>query len=77
MLLRAAADLNLNLQGSWMVGDMISDVLAGLNAGCKSILVQSGQPQAAEANIAADLAPVAPDLAASVDLILGERRAQQ
>ena len=41
MLLRAAADLGLELASSWMVGDLISDVLAGLNAGCRSILVGS------------------------------------
>ena len=43
MLLQAASDLGLDLAGSWMVGDLISDVLAGLNAGCRSILVSSGQ----------------------------------
>ena len=42
MLLRAATDLGLDLPASWMVGDLISDVLAGLNAGCRSILVKSG-----------------------------------
>lgn len=41
MLLRAAADLGLDLPRSWMVGDRISDVLAGLGAGCRSILVGS------------------------------------
>ena len=46
MLLRAAADLGLDLEASWMVGDLISDVLAGLNAGCRSILVESGQTTA-------------------------------
>jgi D,D-heptose 1,7-bisphosphate phosphatase len=76
MLLRAAAELNLDLKASWMVGDLISDVLAGLNAGCKSILVQSGQTSQAEADAVAGLAPIAPDLAASVDLILGDRRVQ-
>ena len=55
----------------------MSDVLAGLNAGCKSVLVQSGQTRAPEAETVADLAPVAPDLAASIDLILGEQRAQR
>jgi len=41
MLLRAANDLNLDLSQSWMVGDMVSDVLAGTNAGCRgSILMQ-------------------------------------
>ena len=44
MLLRAAGELGLDLAASWMVGDMISDVLAGLNAGCRSILVQTGRP---------------------------------
>ena len=44
MLLRAAVDLNLDLAASWMVGDLISDVFAGLNAGCRSILLESGQP---------------------------------
>jgi D-glycero-D-manno-heptose 1,7-bisphosphate phosphatase len=43
MLFQAAADLGLKLSASWMVGDLISDVLAGLNAGCRSILVASGQ----------------------------------
>ena len=41
MLLRAAADLHLDLATSWMVGDLISDVWAGLNAGCRSILLES------------------------------------
>ena len=45
MLLRAADELGLDLTASWMVGDMISDVLAGLNAGCRSVMVASGQTQ--------------------------------
>jgi len=77
MLLRAAAELNLDLGASWMVGDVISDVLAGLNAGCKSILVQTGPTSQAEAETVAGLAPIAPDLAVSVDLILDNRRARQ
>lgn len=43
MLLRAALNLDLDLESSWMVGDMISDALAGENAGCRgSILVATG-----------------------------------
>ena len=43
MLQRAARELNLDLPRSWMVGDMISDVLAGVNAGCAgSLLVETG-----------------------------------
>lgn len=42
MLLRAAADLNLDLQCSWLVGDILDDVEAGNRAGCRSILVDLG-----------------------------------
>jgi D-glycero-D-manno-heptose 1,7-bisphosphate phosphatase len=43
MLIRAARDLSLDLAASWMVGDNVSDMLAGRNAGCKaSVLVRSG-----------------------------------
>lgn len=43
LLLRAAAELDLELKESWMVGDMVSDLLAGKNAGCRgSILVKTG-----------------------------------
>ena len=44
MLERAAADHHLSLSRSWMIGDMISDVLAGHHAGCRgSILVETGK----------------------------------
>lgn len=43
MLLRAAEDLGIDLAASWMVGDSLSDVLAGKNAGCRgNIAVRSG-----------------------------------
>jgi D-glycero-D-manno-heptose 1,7-bisphosphate phosphatase len=77
MLLRAATELNLNLGASWMVGDMISDVLAGLNAGCRSILVQSDPTLAAEVGAVTNLARIAPNLSASVDLILGDRKVER
>lgn len=41
MLQQAAADLHLDLSTSWMVGDRVSDVLAGINAGCRSIRVKT------------------------------------
>jgi D-glycero-D-manno-heptose 1,7-bisphosphate phosphatase len=44
MLLRAARELRLDLANSWMVGDLLSDMLAGKNAGCRAtILVRTGQ----------------------------------
>lgn len=35
MLRQASVDLGIDLTRSWMVGDMISDALAGINAGCR------------------------------------------
>ena len=42
MLLQAAGERNLDLAASWMVGDTVSDMLAGRNAGCRTILVETG-----------------------------------
>lgn len=43
LLLRAAADLYLDLKKSWMIGDSLRDILAGQNAGCRGcILVRTG-----------------------------------
>jgi D-glycero-D-manno-heptose 1,7-bisphosphate phosphatase len=39
MLLRAAAELDLDLAASWFVGDILDDVEAGNRAGCRTILV--------------------------------------
>ena len=73
MLLRAAADLSLDLEVSWMVGDLVSDVMAGFNAGCRSILVQTGPTAATESTKVDDLCPIVSDFAESVDLILSRR----
>lgn len=42
MLLEAAADLDLDLSSSWMIGDKEVDVGCGNNAGASSILVRTG-----------------------------------
>ena len=39
MLLRAAEEMDIDLDESWCVGNSISDVEAGLRAGCKTILI--------------------------------------
>jgi D-glycero-D-manno-heptose 1,7-bisphosphate phosphatase len=39
LLIRAAADLGLDLPGSWAIGDSHRDVEAAYNAGCKAILL--------------------------------------
>ena len=43
MLLQAAAEHDLDLAASFAIGDKKSDVLAGQAAGCRTILVQTGE----------------------------------
>lgn len=42
MLLQAAREMELELTRSWMVGDTVSDMLAGCHAGCHTALVRTG-----------------------------------
>ena len=42
MLLRAAADLGIDLAKSWLIGDRRTDLEAGAAAGCRTILVRTG-----------------------------------
>jgi D,D-heptose 1,7-bisphosphate phosphatase len=47
LLLKAAKELHINLSESMMIGDMASDVQAGINAKVKrSILIPTNQPGA-------------------------------
>ena len=39
MLLRAAKEMRIDLSQSWMVGDNLSDIKAGISAGCRTILL--------------------------------------
>lgn len=41
LLLRAARDFNIDLEKSWMIGDSRNDILAGINAGCHTVLISS------------------------------------
>jgi len=43
MIRKAAAELNIDLARSWMIGDSTSDVLAAQRAGVRSILVETGE----------------------------------
>jgi D-glycero-D-manno-heptose 1,7-bisphosphate phosphatase len=69
--LRAARDLSLDVAASWMVGDMLSDLLAGRNAGCAgSILVRTGHGVRAEPPTLAAADHVADDLLGATRHIL-------
>lgn len=72
MLLQAAADLGLDLRASYLVGDAVSDVEAGLAVHCQPILVRSGRGQAQLPDLKANGydVPVVADLAEAVGWIL-------
>lgn len=73
LLLRAAADLDIDLTRSWMVGDSARDLEAGRSAGCRSILVGTGNGartfEAMETDERESLLN-APDFPGAADLIL-------
>lgn len=71
MLLQAAREHGLDLAASWMVGDTVSDILAGRHAGCRTVLVRTGYGTRDDG--AADVADaIAPDVGAAADLILNQ-----
>ncbi len=42
LLFRAAREHDIDLHHSWMIGDILNDVEAGSRAGCRTVLVDSG-----------------------------------
>ncbi len=67
MLLQARAEHNIDLRGSWVVGDKDADMLLARAVGARSVLVQTGkQAESAHADY------VVPSLDEAVKLILSE-----
>lgn len=52
MLIKASQNFNISLNDSWMVGDDENDILAGKNAGCRTVLI--GEEKGFGADIKAD-----------------------
>lgn len=66
LLYQAAAELGIRLRRSWMIGDILDDIEAGHNAGCRCVLINNGNetewklsPQRAPEIIAPDLCEAA------------------
>ena len=77
MALRAREDLGLDLEGSYMVGDKVEDVLFGRNAGARTVLVLTGYGAASRSALeAAGSEPdhVAADLGEAADWILAREK---
>lgn len=76
MVLRAAREMELDVGRSWMVGDMLSDLLCGRNSGCRgSILVRTGQGGAVPADHET-VDHVASDVWAAAGWIVNQREAR-
>jgi D-glycero-D-manno-heptose 1,7-bisphosphate phosphatase len=73
MLRRAASELRLDLTRSWIIGDSISDVLAGINAGCRgSILIEGGLAKGNLLRLGAIQYRTAPSLEAAATIVTGQ-----
>ena len=68
LLVDAKREFNIDLENSWMIGDRPSDVMTGVHAGTRTILVKTGVPtvEAPEATI------TAPTLLEAVQYIAGK-----
>ena len=71
LLLRAAADLGIDLSNSYMVGDKLADIEAGESAGCLTFLVKTGYGEQFLREAAKRETTVVPDLPAAAEIILG------
>lgn len=73
MLYEARDQFDIDLAESYMVGDKISDVEAGLKAGCQCILVLTGYGASEKHKLKDEQVVVVTDIAAAADLILQNR----
>lgn len=71
LIMRAASQMALDLEESFMVGDRQRDVSSGRAANLTSILVETGQDDGAEPEPGQEPHFIARDLAQAVDWILG------
>jgi D-glycero-D-manno-heptose 1,7-bisphosphate phosphatase len=72
MLLQAAEDMGLDMSRAWMIGDNLSDVKAGKNAGTKTILLGRMKCELCRLMDENDTRPdtIVPDLTQAVQFIL-------
>lgn len=71
MLLTAAADHRVDLSQSWMIGDRITDVVAGHRAGCRTILLEGVENR--EDALAAKPAFIANNIMEAANFILNQK----
>ncbi len=77
MLHKAARDLGIDLNASFLIGDKVSDLEAGAAAGCRTLLVRTGHGKSLRGPLPAErlrLLAVTPDLSEAVAIVLARRR---
>ncbi len=74
MLIEAAADFSIDLNASYVIGDTMADVEAGLAAGCRPLLVRTGYGEKDSASLPAGIS-VVDDILAAARKIISERDA--
>jgi D-glycero-D-manno-heptose 1,7-bisphosphate phosphatase len=70
LLVQAASDYGVDLQISWMVGDILHDVEAGRRAGCRTILIDNGHETEWDPGVYRSPHAMAADIASAADVIL-------
>ena len=70
MLLKAREEHGIDMKQSFMIGDKLTDIEAGNNAGCKTILVKTGYGRETAQNIRIPCDHIADDLYDAVRFIL-------
>ncbi|MCD6183253.1 MAG: D-glycero-beta-D-manno-heptose 1,7-bisphosphate 7-phosphatase [Thermovirga sp.] len=77
MILQAVKEHNLDLSQCWMVGDKMSDIMAGKNVGIKTVLVLTGYGQKAMNELVEEGyldVPIAKDMKEVVQIILESKK---
>lgn len=74
LLLKAAADLNIYLEDSWMIGDILNDAEAGNNAGCRTILINNGNETEWHLNELRKPDFIVDDLLQAAEIIAAEKK---
>jgi len=72
LLRRAALEHGVDLERSWMIGDILHDVEAGNRAGCRTVLLDVGNETEWVAGAHRVPTARAPDLAAAAHFVAGE-----
>jgi D,D-heptose 1,7-bisphosphate phosphatase len=79
MLLQAAAELKIDLENSFIIGDTAKDIIAGKSVGCRAVLVLTGHGKRELESIPSDSSQsypdfVAEDLPAAVRWVLDQTK---